>query len=67
MVLSSNNIFFHQLSPKKTLEGYIGGGILTVIIGTASDVFRKRTALDKPSASPGVSRVYLPPVRYSPC
>ena len=34
-MLYSNNIFFLQLSPKKTFEGYIGGGILTVIIGTA--------------------------------
>jgi phosphatidate cytidylyltransferase len=26
--------FVPQLSPKKTLEGFIGGGLLTVLLGT---------------------------------
>ena len=34
-IIYFNYLFSNQLSPKKTMEGYIGGGILTVIIGTA--------------------------------
>lgn len=30
-----NDFITYQLSPKKTMEGYIGGGLLTVILGTA--------------------------------